>query len=160
MAKSKSKKKTGNSSWIMSVLYIVLGIVLLVFPGEALNIAMTIAGIFFIISGILELIKKNWGGGIISLIIGIAILVLGWLLTEIVMLILGILIAIKGIIALVQAIRQKKKNFLQILFPILTIIVGLLLAFAWGNIMNIVLIVGGILLIVCGVVGLIGAIKK
>ncbi len=156
MAKS---KKSSNSAWITSVLYIVVGILLLVFPGEALNLAMTIAGIIFIISGILELIKKNYVGGVISLIIGIAILVIGWTLTHIVMLVLGILIAVKGIIALVQALGQKKKKVLNILFPILTIVVGLLLAFAFGSIMNIVMIVGGILLIVSGVLGLIGALK-
>ena len=106
---AKAKKLT-NSAWISSVLFIVIGILLVAFPESALNIAMTIAGVFFIISGVLELIKKNWVGGAISLIIGIAILVVGWVLTNIVMLVLGILIAIKGIIALVQAIQQKKKN--------------------------------------------------
>ncbi|MBQ7378498.1 MAG: DUF308 domain-containing protein [Clostridia bacterium] len=155
-----AKAKKSNSAWISSILYIVIGILLIVFPGEALNIAMTIAGIVFLVSGILELIKKNWAGGIISLVIGVAILVIGWLLTDIVMLVLGIFIAIKGIIALVQALGQKKKKVLAILFPILTIVVGLLLAFAWGSIMNIVMIVGGILLIVSGVLGLVGALKK
>lgn len=157
MAKSK-KKKLSNSSLIMSILYIVLGIILLVFPGEALNIAMTIAGIFFIVSSIIELIRKNWIGGLISLVIGIAILILGWTLVDIVMLVLGILIAVKGIIALVQALQQKKKKFLTVLFPILTILVGILLAF--GNLTGIILIVGGILLIIVGVLGLVGAIKK
>ena len=156
---AKSKKKS-NSSLITSILYIVIGILLLVFPGEALNLAMTVAGIVFIVSGILELIKKNYGGGIVSLIIGIAILVVGWLLTEIVMLVLGILIAIKGVIALVQALGQKKKKVLDILFPILTIVVGLLLAFAWGSVAHIIMLVGGVLLIVSGVLGLIGALKK
>ena len=155
-----AKKKNSNSSLITSILYIVIGILLLVFPGEALNLAMTIAGIVFIVSGILELIKKNIGGGIVSLIIGVAILVVGWVLTDIVMLVLGILIAIKGIIALVQALTQKKKKLLAILFPILTIVVGLLLGLAWGSIAHIIMIVGGILLIVSGVLGLIGAIKK
>lgn len=157
---AKTKKKTSNSSWITSVLYIIIGVLLIAFRGEALNIAMTVAGIVFVISGILELVKKNWGGGALSLVIGIAILVLGWLLTEIVMLVLGILIAIKGIIALVQVLKQKKKSFLQVLFPILTIVVGLLLAFAFGQIVNIILIVGGILLVISGVLGLVGALKK
>lgn len=157
MAKS---KKQSNSAWISSVLYIILGVLLIVFRGEALNIAMTVAGIIFIISGILELIKKNIGGGIVSLIIGVAILVLGWVLTGIVMLVLGLLITVKGVIALVQALGQKKKKALSILFPILTIVVGLLLAFAFGQVMEIILIVGGILLIVSGVLGLISALKK
>lgn len=157
MAKSK-KSKSSNSSLVMSILYIALGIILLVSPGEALNIAMTIAGIFFIISGIIELVRKNWIGGVISLVIGVAILILGWTLINIVMLVLGILIAVKGIIALVQAIQQKKKNVLTILFPILTILVGILLAF--GNLTGIVLLVGGILLIIVGALGLVGALKK
>ena len=156
---AKSKKKS-NSAWISSILYIVLGIVLVAFPQDALNIAMTIAGIFFIVSGVLELIKKNYVGGVISLVIGIAILVIGWLAANIVMLILGILIAIKGVISLIQALKQKKPSVLSVIFPILTIVVGLLLAFAWGSIAKIVMIVGGILLIVSGVLGLIGAIKK
>lgn len=155
---AKSKKKSSGSSLIMSILYIIIGIVLLVCPGDALKIAMTIAGVVFIVSGILELVRKNVLGGIISLVIGIAILVLGWALAEIVLLVLGILIAIKGIIALVQALQQKKKKFLQIFFPILTIVVGILLAF--GNLTGIILIIGGILLIVSGVLGLIGALKK
>ena len=155
---AKSKKKSSGSSLIMSILYIIIGIVLLVCPGEAISIAMTIAGVVFVVSGILELIRKNVLGGIISLVIGIAILVLGWALAEIVLLVLGILIAIKGIIALVQALQQKKKKFLQIFFPILTIVVGILLAF--GNLTGIILIIGGILLIVSGVLGLIGALKK
>ncbi|MBE6697437.1 MAG: hypothetical protein E7581_02830 [Ruminococcaceae bacterium] len=155
---AKSKKKSSGSSLIMSILYIIIGIVLLVCPGDAISIAMTIAGVVFIVSGILELVRKNVLGGIISLVIGIAILVLGWALAEIVLLVLGILIAIKGIIALVQALQQKKKKFLQIFFPILTIVVGILLAF--GNLTGIILIIGGILLIVSGVLGLIGALKK
>lgn len=154
------KNKQSNSAWISSILYIVLGVLLIVFRGEALNIAMTVAGIVFIVSGILELIKKNIGGGIVSLIIGIAILVLGWVLTSIVMLVLGILIAVKGIIELIRALGQKKKKVLSIIFPILTIVVGLLLAFAFGQIMEIILIVGGVLLIISGVLGLVSAMKK
>ena len=156
---AKSKNKSGGAL-ISSILYIIIGILLLVCPGDVLNIAMTIAGIVFIVSGILEMIKKNIVGGILSLIIGIAILVVGWVLTDIVMLVLGILIAVKGVIALIQALGQKKKSLLSILFPVLTIVVGLLLAFAWGSIAKIVMIVGGILLIVSGVLGLIGALKK
>ena len=157
---AKSKKKSSGSSLIMSILYIIIGIVLLVCPGEAISIAMTIAGVVFIVSGILELVRKNVLGGIISLIIGIAILVLGWVWVEFIMQIFGILIIIKGIIALVQALKQKKKKFLQILFPILTVLAGILLVFAFGEIIDIILIIGGILLIVSGVLGLIGALKK
>jgi len=119
---------------------------------------MTIAGIIFVISGALDLIKKNWAGGAVSLIIGIAILVLGWVAAKIVLLVLGIMIAIKGIVALINVFKQKKANALQIVFPILTVIVGLMLAF--GNALDIMIIIVGILLIVDGILGFIGSLKK
>ena len=59
-------KKT-NSELFSSVLYIIIGILLVIFRSETIGWAMTIAGIVFVISGILELIKKNFVGGGISL---------------------------------------------------------------------------------------------
>ncbi len=153
-----AKKKFFDTNLFSSILYIILGVLLIAFPGEALSWAMTIAGIFFIISGILELVKKNWFGGAISLIIGIVILVLGWTLVWLVLLVLGILVAIKGVIALIDALKRRKKNFLSILFAILTIVVGIVLAF--GNALEIIVIVAGILLVINGVLGLISALKK
>ena len=119
---------------------------------------MTIAGIVFVISGILDLVKKNWTGGAVSLIIGIAILILGWLAAQIVLLVLGILIAIKGIVALIDVLKKKDKSVLEIIYPILSIVVGIMLAF--GNALDIMIIIVGVLLIVDGVIGLLGSLKK
>ena len=93
-----------------------------------------------------------------SLIIGIAILVLGWLAVEIVLLVLGILIAIKGVIALLAIFKRKHNNALDVIFPVLTIAVGVMLAF--GNGLDIMIIITGALLIIDGVLGLLGAAKK
>lgn len=153
-----AKAKKTNSELFSSLLYILLGVLLVVFKSQTLGWAMTIAGIFFVISGALDLIKKNWTGGAVSLIIGIAILVLGWAAAKIVLLVLGIMIAIKGIVAFIDVCKQKKKNALQILFPILTVIVGLMLAF--GNALDIMIIIVGVLLIVDGILGFIGSLKK
>ncbi len=150
-------KKT-NSELFSSLLYIIIGVLLVIFRSETLGWAMTIAGIVFVISGILELVKKNWTGGAVSLIIGIAILVLGWVAAKIVLLVLGILIAVKGIVALIDVIKKSKKNALEIVFPILTVIVGLMLAF--GNALDIMIIIVGILLVIDGVLGLLGSLKK
>ena len=151
-----AKKK--NSELFSALLYIVLGILLVIFRAQTLNWAMTIAGIFFIVSGVLDLVKKNYSGGAVSLIIGIAILVLGWIATKIVILVLGILIAIKGIVALIEAFKKSSKNALDLVFPILTTVVGVLLAF--GNGLDIMILIVGILLAVDGVIGLAGAMKK
>lgn len=153
-----AKKKKTNSELFSSLLYILIGVLLVLFRSETLGWAMTIAGIFFLISGILDLIKKNWAGGAISLIIGIAILVLGWTVAEIVLLVLGILIAVKGIIALVNVLKKKKKNALELIFPILSVVLGIMLAF--GNGLDIMIVVVGILLVIDGFLGLMGAMKK
>ena len=151
-----AKKK--NSELFSSILYILLGVLLIVFRTQTLNWAMTIAGIVFVVSGILDLVKKNWSSGAVSLIIGIAILVLGWLATTIVLLVLGILIAVKGIVALLAVFKRKRSNALDIVFPVLTVAVGIMLAF--GNGLDIMIVITGALLAIDGVLGLIGAVKK
>ena len=149
--------KKSNSELVSAILYIIIGVVLTVFKAETLGWAMTIAGVFFVISGILDVLRRNLLGGAVSLIIGIAILVLGCTATKIVLLGLGILIAIKGIIALL-GIFKGKKNALEVVFTILTIVLGLMLAF--GNGLDIIIMITGILLIIDGVLGLIGSLKK
>ena len=150
--------KKQNNELISALLYIVLGVLLIVFKAQALGWAMTIAGILFVISGALDLIRQNFVGGAVSLIIGIAILVLGWLAVEIVLLVLGILIAVKGIVALLAVFKRKHSNALDIVFPVLTVAVGIMLAF--GNGLDIMIVITGALLAIDGVLGLIGAVKK
>jgi len=150
--------KKSNNELISALLYIILGVLLIIFKGATLGWAMTIAGIVFIVSGVLDVVRKNMTSGAVSLIIGIAILVLGWLATQIVLLVLGVLIAVKGVLALVDAFKRSKKNALDILFPVLTVVVGLAIAF--GNGVNIILVVCGVLLAIDGVLGLLAALKK
>ena len=147
-----------NRELFSALLYIVVGVLLVIFRSQTLNWAMTVAGVVFVVAGILDLVKKNWTGGAISLLIGVAVIVLGWLLIEIVLLILGILIAIKGIVALINEIKGKKVSVLGVLFPCLTVLVGLVLAF--GNGLDILIVIAGVLLIVNGALGLVESFKK
>ena len=149
-------KKT-NSELFSSLLYIIIGVLLVIFRSQTLGWAMTIAGVIFIVSGILELIKQNYTGGAVSLIIGIAVLVLGWLAVQIVLIVLGVLIAVKGVVALIDVLKKSRKNALEIVFPILTIVVGVMLAV--GNGLDIIIVIVGVLLIIDGVLGLVGALK-
>lgn len=150
-------KKT-NSELFSALLYILVGVLLMVFRSQTLGWAMTIAGVIFLVSGILDLVKKNWTGGAVSMIIGIAILALGWLAATIVLLVLGILIAVKGVVALLEVFKKKKMNALDIVFPALTVVVGVMLAFGRG--LDIMILIVGALLAIDGVLGLIGSLKK
>ncbi len=151
-----AKKK--DNGLLTSVLYIVIGALLIAFRNEMLQWAMTIAGIFFLVFGVLELIKMNWIGGAVSIIIGIVVLILGWTVTKIVLLVLGILLAIKGVVALFGAFGSKKNKVLNIIVALLTIVVGLIVAF--GNALGYIVIIAGVMLIVDGVVGLVAGLKK
>lgn len=150
--------KKSNSELISALLYLIVGVLLVVFQSRTIGWMMTIAGVFFVVCGILDLVKSNWGSGAVSLIIGITILVLGWLVTEIVLLVLGILIAIKGVVALVNAITASRKNVLNFIFAILTIVIGAMLAF--GNGLNVLIVIAGAMLIFNAVVGIVGAVAK
>lgn len=153
-----AKRKKLDSNLFTSILYIIVGVLLAAFPGEALTWAIYIIGGVFVLSGILELVKKNYFGGAFSLIIGLVVIFLGGPLLSIILLVLGILIAVKGLISLVEALKRKKKKLMQVLFPVLTIVVGLFIAF--GNAHTLVLIIGGILLAVDGIIGLVAALKR
>ena len=150
--------KKRNSELITSILYVLIGLLLAIYKTQTLNWGMTIAGIFFLVSGTLDVIKKNYAGGAVSLIIGIAILVLGWLATAIVLIVFGIMIAVKGVVALVETLRKNKPNALEVVFPALSIALGILIAF--GNGADIVILIAGVLLAIDGALGIIGALKK
>ena len=150
--------RKSNSNLFAALLYIVIGALLIIFRNEMLQWAMTIAGIFFVVSGVLEFLKNHLISGIVSLIIGIAILVLGWTIASIVLLVLGILIGIKGIVGLIAILSKKRKNIFDILFPIITIAVGAVVAF--GNALGYIVIIGGALLIIDGVIGIIAFAKR
>ena len=154
-------KKIGNNELFSSILYIVVGILLAIFKAETLKWALIAVGVLFIVTGVLELVKKNWAGGGISLAIGLALAILPGisdLLVKIALIVLGVLIAVKGVIALIDVIKRGMKNALELVFPILAILVGIGLAF--GPLADIIILIAGIILAVNGIIGLVGALKN
>jgi len=153
---NKMAKKSGlNIS--SPLLYIILGILLVVFGGQMLNWAMTIAGVFFAVIGVLDIVKGRVGSGLLNLIIGVVILVMGWTILDLVLLVLGILLIVRGALDLVAVFKRKRKNALMLISPILTIVIGVALGF--GNLLSDIILVVGILLIIDGVLGLVGSKK-
>ena len=86
-----SNKKVSNSV-MYAVLYILIGVLFIVFKSSMLNWLMTIAGIVFIALGIYDIIKKNMTNGIIEAVIGVVIILGGWLFVEVVLIIFGALL--------------------------------------------------------------------
>lgn len=139
------------------LLYIVLGALLVIFRAQTLDWAMTLAAIVFIVSGIIDITKKRTSSGIVSLLIGIVVLVLGWTIAGVVLLVLGVLIAVKGLVELINELKRSRVTVVGVIYPALTMIVGLALAF--GNGLDYIIVGVGVLLIVDGILGIVGSRK-
>ncbi len=74
------------------------------------------------------------------------------------MLVFGILLIVKGLISLIDGIKRKKA--LDIIFAILTLAVGVVIAVYKTGVIGWVTIVIGVLLIVDGVLGLVAALTS
>ncbi len=66
------KKKSTNL--LNALLYIAVGILFCFGGMAALDLILMIAGVIFIVVGIIDLVRQNWGSGIVSLVIGAVIL--------------------------------------------------------------------------------------
>lgn len=152
--------KKQNFSVSSPLLYILLGALLVIFNADLLSWAMTVAGVFFLVMGVLDLIKGRVTSGVVNLAIGVIIIVIGWTIVDVVLRVLGVLVAAKGVIDLLALLKPKKKNVLAIIFAAVTIAIGVMLAVTPGSVLSIVMKIAGVLLIVDGVLGLIGAAKQ
>ncbi len=149
-----AQSKKTNTNLFNSILYLVVGILFCVCNESILDIILLIAGVVFIVLGVLDLVKQQWASGAISLIIGLLILLGAKLFIDIVLLVFGILMAVKGGISLILAIKDKK--LIDVIFAALTLVAGVLIALNRGGMIDWLFIVVGILLIVDGALGLIG----
>lgn len=150
-----AKKTTVNFS--SPILYLALGILLMIFKFEMLKWAMTIAGICFIVMGVMDVVKGRTTGGIVNIALGAIVLILGLTILNIVLIVLGILLAAKGVMDLLEILKSKKRNALSVVFAALTIAIGVALAF--GNLLGNLIWLIGLLLVIDGALGLLGAKK-
>lgn len=135
------------------LLYIILGALLAIFGQGILGWAIYVVGVCFIVMGIVDVIGKRMTSAIVNIIIGIVIIALAKVI-NIIFPILGILVAIKGVMDLLEVMKRSRKSILAILVPVLTIVVGVGIAF--GGLLGDVLRIVGVLLIIDGVLGFLG----
>lgn len=156
--KSKSKSRMNITS---PLLCIALGLLFVIFKAETINWVIMLAGAFFVLTSIVDFLRGMNFSGAINLFIGIVIFVLGNTILDIFLIVLGVLIALKGLFELLVVLRarkRKKKNILLVIFPALTIVLGIALAF--GNLLGNLIMILGVLLVIDGVLGLLGANRK
>lgn len=149
-----AKRKISDAT-VYAILYILLGVLFVVFKSSMLNWLLTIAGIALIALGVFDIVRKNLYTGIIEAIVGIVLIVGGWVFVEIVLIVLGAALIVKGAVALVGLIQVHSKNAMAIISQILTIVVGVLLIVSKWVMLDWFFIVLGVICIVDGFFALI-----
>lgn len=147
-----------NSRTIAGIIYIVMGMLCLILRGDIILYAAFCVGTALIVFGIMELVYERTIPGVICLICGLVIMLLGWLMISVILYIIAIAVIVTGIVKLTRLPERAAVNdgFFRpdILRPVLMIICGILLFVNQAAAVSAVFIVIGILLIVAGIFAL------
>ena len=151
-----AKKSLNNQALINAIALIVMGILFCIFRAGMINVLLTIVGVVLIALGIYDIVKKLYVNAAIEIILGIAVIVCGWTILDIALLVLGIGLTIYAIYQIIMVAKNfKKKNWIALIKPIITLIVGIFLIIAKWLLVDWIFIVIGVVLIINGVMALI-----
>ena len=161
------KKRRNNSSneLLTAAALIIIGLLFIMFKGGVISIAMSLIGITLIVLGILDVLRQRVVSGIVKLVFAALVMLAGWLFITLALYVLGAFLLIAGAGQLVALSKLKFKKLtlgvaMHFVQPIIYILVAICLFFNQGGAINWVFTVSGILLLVDGIVGLIGALDK
>lgn len=170
MSKNNEELKSKFSNIIKLIIVVALGLVLLLYPGQTLDTMVKVLGIVIIVTGAVALISsltqkdKNayvmfqLVGAFIGIIAGIIVLTNRGLVISIFPILTGVGIAIYGAFGIAQALTFKKYYATgwqaSLIFSVITVGVGVLIAADPFGTMNTIVRLIGIVLIYNGVVGI------
>ena len=139
--------RADNHGVLLSILMIVIGLLLVIWPGHVMTTALTILGVALLVGG--ALLIYSWYRGrmkndsVITLAEGIVFVAV------------GALIALNGIFNLAQAFDQRRENYSRwtaaLAMGILTIVLGLLIMFNPFSTMEMLVVAIGAIIIYNGV---------
>ena len=150
---------------LLSLLMIVIGLVLALWPGHVMTTAMTVLGIALLAGGgilILSWYKKKaqgvsvlrLGEGIAMALGGLFVLARPKFLITIIPFAVGALVLVNGIINLTQALEQRRKLYnrwtVSLTMAILTIVLGLLVLLNPFSTMEVLVVTIGVVFIYNG----------
>ena len=158
--------RADNHGILLSVLMIVIGLLLAIWPGHVMTTALKILGIALLVGGGLLIYAwysgRNRDSSVITLAEGIVLAVAGLVvllaprfLISIVPFAVGALITLNGIFNLAQAFDQRRVSYsrwnLSLAMAILTIVLGLLILFNPFSTMEMLVVAIGVIIIYNGV---------
>lgn len=156
-------EKLSRNNKLLSILMVVLGLVLLIWPGKTLTLAARILGVALLvaaaISGILwyrDRHKLNANVttlaiAIVCLVVGIIVLVAPKGVVKLLPKLIGLAVLLNGVLNLAQAFDQRRCGYEKwtgsLIMAILTIVAGGFIFFhAFGVMEAAVMVIGGILI--------------
>lgn len=158
--------RADNHGVVLSILMIVLGLVLAIWPGHVMTTALTILGIALLVGGGLMIFSWYRGRGrnasvitlaegIVFAIAGLIVLVAPRFLISIVPFAVGACITLNGIFNLAQAFDQRKARYdrwnMSLAMGILTVVLGVLIMLNPFSTMEMLLVAIGVIIIYNGV---------
>jgi len=157
-----------QATLIVGVLTLILGIVVAFHPGGSLNVAAVLLGILMIISGIFHLIRvfdpeeahRVWLGiaGLMFIVVGVVLIRHLHLTVAIVGLIIGITWIVQGVAALIGGISSdaREGRAWWIAFGVISVIAGIVVAANPSSSLTVLTVLLGIWFIVMGIFEIIG----
>ena len=153
-------KRLGKNPIAYSLLMIVAGIILLLWPGVTLEVTVRVIGISLLAAGCFSIL--NWyrhrevsystlAAGIIFALIGLIILVSPRRVISIFPTAMGLFVLVNGVFNLALALDQKQMSYekwnISLVMAVVTIILGILiLANPFSTMSLLIMVVGGILI--------------
>ena len=139
---------------------IILGVLFIALKGGVIGVAMTVLGVALIVWGVSDLVKGGTVEAVIKIALGVISIVFGWALASVALYILAALLVVYGVMSLYPLIKDKCKDSLSYIAPVVVLVVGLCLFFNQGGTVNWVFIVSGIFLVIYGVLNLVESLKN
>ena len=150
---SKKSKLVANAL-IYALIYILLGVLFLIFKGAVAVWCVYALGVLLIVQGVLDMVNRRLVQGILEAAIGVLAIVFAAAITKYAVMVLGIILLLWAILRLFDS---SFKGPLTMLYIVGAIVVGVLMIVSAFKVLDWFFIVIGILLIVEGVLCLIPA---
>ena len=157
--------------WIYSVaigvISIIIGILLVIFKGESLNVILIISGVLLIIDGAITVLGGLMEKNLLSIIVGglfialgVAMIIFTSLFSDIFMVLLATLLIFMGILGAMSAFDKSADSFVgmifSLVFAILLIAAGVIALLNLDKAEDWAMIVMGVMMIVSGILDVIG----
>ncbi len=152
-------------SILWDIISIVIGVVLILFPGEAMDLSLKVIGVVLLVAGVSGIILgiKSQGayiaytlsGAVTAIVAGIVCLLQPQLIKSVLPLIMGIIILATGVFNIVNSINAKNAGasrwVASLVLAMITVICGIVILFNLNQAANLLVTIIGIIFVYNGV---------